>query len=80
MVIELPLAFFMIARQVKDGTFQPRVLELGTESRVVTLVLKPALESRVPAAAKARVDSLQSLMLAGAFSVRRLLDTARAPR
>ena len=66
-VINLPLAFLTIAREVKAGTFKPRVVELGAESRVVTLVLNPALQTRIPAAVRARVDSLQQLMFAGKF-------------
>lgn len=75
-VIDLPLAFLTIARQVRDSTFKPGVIELGEESRVVMLVLNPALASRVPAAARARIDSLQSQMLAGQFHV--TLDSAAA--
>lgn len=68
-VIDLPLAFLTVAREVKAGTFKPRVVELGEASHVVKLVLNPVLASRVPAAARARIDSLQSLMLAGQFTI-----------
>jgi len=68
-VIDLPLAFLQIAREVKVKTFQPRVVELGEDSHVVTLVLNPALTARIPATARARIDSLQSLMLAGRYKV-----------
>lgn len=68
-VIDLPLAFLKIAREVKAGTFEPRVVEFGEAEHVVTLVLNPALESRIPAAAKARIDSTQSLMLAGKLTI-----------
>lgn len=77
-VIDLPRAFTMIAREVKAGTFKPRVVELGEESDVVTLVVNPALESKIPAPARAHIDSLQSRMLAGQFTVARkpAADTA----
>lgn len=68
-VIDLPRAFLTIAKQVKAGAFKPGVIELGEASRVVTLVANPALESHVPAAARARIDSLQQRMLAGHLSV-----------
>ena len=68
-VIDLPLAFLTIARQVKAGTFKPGVIQLGEQSRVVTLVFNPALESKIPAAARARIDSLQAKMLAGQYTV-----------
>ncbi len=73
-VIDLPLAFLTIARQVKAGTFRPGVIELGEQSRVVTLVLNPTVEARIPAAMRARVDSLQALMHDGKFAV--TVDTA----
>ena len=68
-VINLPLAFLTVAREVKAGTFRPRVVELGTASRVVTLVLNPTVEPSIPPAARRRVDSLQSLMFAGKFTL-----------
>jgi len=68
-VIDLPRAFLQIAREVKAKTFQPRVVELGEESHVVTLVLNTALTTRIRGNARARIDSLQSLMLAGRYRV-----------
>jgi len=68
-VIDLPLAFLTIAREIKAGTFKPGVLELGEKSHVVTLVLNPALASKIPAPSRARIDSLQALMLRGAYTI-----------
>jgi basic membrane protein A and related proteins len=68
-VIDLPLAFLTIAKQVKAGTFKPGVIELGEQSHVVTLVLNPRLAGQIPRAAQARIDSLQAKMLAGQFTV-----------
>ena len=68
-VIDLPLAFLTIAKEVRAGTFKPRVVELGESAHVVTLVLNPSLAPRIPAAARARIDSLQTKMLAGQFTV-----------
>lgn len=68
-VIDLPLAFLTLAREVKAGTFKPAVIELGESSHVVTLVLNPALQSRIPPATRARIDSLQAKMLAGQFTI-----------
>lgn len=68
-VIDLPLAFLEIAKEVKAGTFKPRVVELGEASRVVTYVPNPALEAKVPAATRAKIDSMQTLMLAGKYTV-----------
>ena len=68
-VIDLPLAFLTVAREVKAGTFRPRVVEFGEASHVVTLVVNPALRTRVPPVALARIDSLQARMLAGKFTI-----------
>jgi basic membrane lipoprotein Med (substrate-binding protein (PBP1-ABC) superfamily) len=67
-VIDLPHAFLTVARSVVGGTFKAEPISLGTESQVVTLVLNDALRARIPAAAVARVDSLQAEMLAGRFT------------
>lgn len=67
-VIDLPLAFFTVARSVVDKTFKPEPISLGTQSRVVMLVMNEALRNRVPAAVRARVDSLQLEMIAGRFT------------
>jgi basic membrane protein A and related proteins len=68
-VIDLPLAFLTVAREVKAGTFKPRVVELGEASHVVKLVLNPALRSRISPTMLDRIDSLQTRMLAGQFTV-----------
>lgn len=69
-VIDLPLAFLTIARQVKAGTFVPGIIPLGEKSHVVTLVLNPAMTSTIPAATRTRIDSLQTQMLAGTYTVK----------
>jgi basic membrane protein A len=79
-VIDLPLAFLKIAKEVKAGTFKPRVVEFGEADHVVTLVLNPALQTRIPAAAKARIDSTQTQMLAGKLTIAVPHDTAAAKK
>ncbi|NUO37650.1 MAG: BMP family protein [Gemmatimonadaceae bacterium] len=59
-VIDLPHAFLTVAREVKDKRFRPRVIRLGAESDVVTLVLNPALQSRIPPAMLHTVDSARA--------------------
>jgi basic membrane protein A len=68
-VIDLPLAFLTIAKQVQAGTFKPRVIELGESSHVVTLVLNPSMAQRIPPTTRARIDSLQAKMLAGQLTI-----------
>jgi basic membrane lipoprotein Med (substrate-binding protein (PBP1-ABC) superfamily) len=78
-VIDLPLAFYIVGKEVKDGTFKPGIVELGPGTRVVLLVRNPALESVVPAAMRARIDSLQNEMVAGRFTAP-ASDTTRAAK
>ena len=66
-VIDLPHAFLTVAREVKEGRFKPRVIELGTQDDVVTLVLNPATKTRIPPATLQLVDSLGAEMHAGRF-------------
>ncbi len=67
-VIDLPHAFITVAREVKEGKFKPRVIKLGTSSDVVSLVLNPAMQSRIPAATLHAVDSVRAEMRAGRFT------------
>ncbi len=69
-VIDLPHAFLTVAREVKDGKFQPRVIRLGSTNNVVSLVLNPALLSRIPSPVQHAVDSVRAAMTAGQFTPR----------
>jgi basic membrane protein A len=61
-VINLPHAFLTVAREVKEKRFTPRVIRLGSESDVITLVLNPALQSRIPPAMLHAVDSSRAAL------------------
>ena len=74
-VIDLPHAFLLVAREVKEKRFQPRVVELGGREQVVSLVLNPALESRIPTALREALDSTNRRLMDGSLSP---LDTAPA--
>jgi basic membrane protein A len=76
-VIDLPHAFLTVARSVADKTFKAEPIALGTESRVVMLVMNEALRDRVPPAVRATVDSLQKEMLAGRFAAPKTTAPAR---
>ena len=67
-VIDLPKALLQIGREVQSGQFTGRVIALGVKDDVVRLVLNPALEARIPAAAKAASDSVGALLHAGRFT------------
>lgn len=66
-VIDLPHAFLLVGKEVKAGTFTPRVISLGLAEDVVRLTLNPRLESTVPTATKAAIDSVRALMIKGTF-------------
>lgn len=75
-VIDLPKAFMLIGREIKGGTFTGRVISLGVKEDVVRLVLNPALEATIPAAAKAASDSVGALLHAGTFTALRDLTVS----
>ena len=66
-VIDLPHAFLTVAREVRAGNFKPRVLKLGAESDVVTLVINPAFRARIPAPMMHAVDSVRAELAAHRF-------------
>src|SRR6476620_7567864 len=66
-VIDLPHAFLTVAKEVKEGRFRARVIELGTREDVVTLVLNPTMRNRIPPATLRLVDSLGMEMHVGKF-------------
>ena len=67
-VIDLPHAFITVAREVKEGRFKPRTITLGSTSDVVSLVINPVLQARVPTAILHAVDSVRAEMKAGRFT------------
>lgn len=66
-VIDLPHALLLVAKELKAGTFTPRVISLGIREDVVRLALNPKLEPTIPAATKTAIDSVRTLMLQGSF-------------
>ena len=65
--IDLPHAFLLVARQVRDHSFKPGIITLGMRQQVVDLILNPRLTSRIPTAARKAVDSTRALILQGKF-------------
>lgn len=68
-VIDLPHAFMVIAREVNGGQFKPRVVKLDMKLDVVRWTVNPALAAKIPAAAVHAVDSVRTQMLAGKFAL-----------
>jgi basic membrane protein A and related proteins len=63
-VIDVPRAFLLIAREVKAGTFEPRVVRFDTKSEVVKWVANPTIPAP-QAAIAARVDSVRQAFAEG---------------
>lgn len=63
-VIDIPHAFLVLAREVQAGTFEPRVVRFTTASDVVRWVPNPAV-SIVPSGMQARIDSVRTAFAEG---------------
>lgn len=68
-VIDVPHAFLLLAREVRGGTFEPRVIRFETASDVVRWVPNPAVDA-IDAATVARIDSVRALMVSREFVLR----------
>lgn len=70
-VIDIPHALLLVGRDVKAGTFKPRILRFDSASDVARWVPNPAI-STLPPARVALIDSTRRLMIAGQFPAKRL--------
>lgn len=71
-VIDLPRAFLLVGREVKEGRFVPRVESFGLESGVIRYSPNPTLVGSVPPELNARVEAAKDSIVAG------LLDPVQA--
>jgi basic membrane lipoprotein Med (substrate-binding protein (PBP1-ABC) superfamily) len=71
-VIDLPHAFVSVAREVREGRFRARVIRLGSSTEVTKFVLNPAWRDRVPAAVRARIDSVEQEIASGTLQPPRI--------
>ena len=76
-VINLPRAFLLIAREVKKGNFTGHVFSLGLPEGVVEYAPNAVLATIIPAGLAAAADSAQKLMMSGTFKGKVLPDSAR---
>lgn len=68
-LIDLPLAFLTVGRDIRDGTFTPRVIALGTSTGVVRMVVNPAARDKIPAAVLQRADSIATAIAGGTLQI-----------
>ena len=66
-VIDLPHAFLLVAREVRAGGFAPHVIRLGTRDDVVRWEPSPEFDRRTMLAVRQRIASVQAEMRAGSF-------------
>jgi basic membrane protein A len=68
-VIDIPRGFLQVAREVKEGHFEGKIERLGMKDGVVSLIINPRLEARIPAEITARVDASRAAIVAGTLKV-----------
>ena len=64
-IIDLPRALLLVAREVREGKFVPRVESFGLASEVIRYEPNPALEKLLPAGLMARVRAAADSIAAG---------------
>lgn len=74
-VIDLPHAFLLIAREVQKGNFNGHVFSLGLHDDVVKYIPNPKTASAVPVTVVATVDSIAEGMKRGSFAAKLLPDS-----
>lgn len=68
-VIDLPHAYLLVAREVARGGFTGKRFDLGMHDDVLRLELNPALAPTIPAEVRARIDSARVELIAGRTAV-----------
>jgi basic membrane protein A len=64
-VIDLPRAFLLVAREVRAGTYTPKLEAFGLASGVIRYHPNPALDTLVPASLRARISAAADSIAAG---------------
>ena len=64
-IIDLPKAFLAVAREVKGGTFTPKIESFGLAGGVIRYLANPRLDASVPASLKAQVAAAADSIIAG---------------
>lgn len=75
-VIDLPHAFLLVAREVRNGGFTGHVFSLGLHDGVVRYIANPTLSATVPEDLRTQMDSVEKRMIAGTFKGSVLPDSA----
>ena len=67
-VLDLPHAFLLVGREVKEGTFTPRVEAFGLASGVVRFDWDTTVAKRVPEGLRARIAAARDSIAAGTLA------------
>jgi len=70
-VLDVPSAFVLVARRVRDKSFRAEPLRLGMNDGTVSFVLNPALVSKIPESARVELGELEEQIRAGTLLVPR---------
>jgi basic membrane lipoprotein Med (substrate-binding protein (PBP1-ABC) superfamily) len=64
-VLDVPSAYLLVARAVKEGTYRPAAAAMGAKEGVVSVVLSPGAVENLPIEARALVEDLQGKIMRG---------------
>jgi basic membrane lipoprotein Med (substrate-binding protein (PBP1-ABC) superfamily) len=67
--IDIPTAFVTVARAVKAGTFESRIIEEHMADGAIAVVYNPALAARIPADVRSVVDATEAAIRGGTLKV-----------
>ena len=70
-VLDVPSAFVLVARRVRDKAFRAEPLRLGMADGTVSFVLNPALVSKIPEPVREELGELEEQIRAGSLVVPR---------
>jgi basic membrane lipoprotein Med (substrate-binding protein (PBP1-ABC) superfamily) len=70
-VLDVPSAFVLVARRVRDKSFRAEPLRLGMNDGTVSFVLNPTLVSKIPQSVRVELGELEEQIRAGTLVVPR---------
>jgi basic membrane lipoprotein Med (substrate-binding protein (PBP1-ABC) superfamily) len=68
-VIDIPAAFVAVAREVKDGSFESRIIEKHMADGSIAVVYSPTIGHKVPVDIRTKLDATEAAIRAGTLKV-----------
>lgn len=78
-VIDLGRAMLLVTREVKNGSFTPRVESFGLESGVIKFTRNPMYADTIPAELLARVEAASQAIIGGTLAITGMTGTISMP-